>query len=43
MSPPQAARVTDAGDFHLSAAAAGSLRAQGPLTFASARRCHRVR
>ena len=38
MSLPEAARTTDAADFRLTAAAPGSLRAQGPLTFASARR-----
>ena len=38
MSLPEAARTTDAGEFRLTTAAPGSLRAQGPLTFASARR-----
>ncbi len=38
MSLPEAARTTDAGAFQLTAAAPGRLRAQGPLTFASARR-----
>ena len=38
MSLPEAARTTNGGDFQLTAAAPGSLRAQGPLNFASARR-----
>jgi len=38
MSLPEAERTTDAGAFQLTATAAGALSAQGPLTFASARR-----
>ena len=38
MSLPEAERTTDAGTFQLTATAAGALNAQGPLTFASARR-----
>ena len=38
MSLREAARTTAAGDFQLTAAGRGSLRAHGPLTFASARR-----
>jgi phospholipid transport system transporter-binding protein len=38
VSVPEAARTTEPADFRLTAAAPGSLRAQGPLSFASARR-----
>jgi phospholipid transport system transporter-binding protein len=38
MSAPEAARATDAGAFRLVAASSGGMNAQGPLTFASARR-----
>jgi len=38
MSLPHAARASDAGEFRLAAAAAGTLRAEGPLTFLTARR-----
>ena len=43
MSPPEVtAHAADAGVFRLAPGATGSLRAEGPLTFASARRAYEL-